>query len=52
MNKIENSEALLRVWKWKDEIYNDVKNLDLIEQLKEIHKMAQKVNNDKKVFHK
>jgi len=42
MNKLENSEALKRVWRWKDEIHNEVKNLDISERLKEIHKMAEK----------
>lgn len=41
-NKIENSEALKRVWDWKDQIYNDVKELSLNEKLKKIHEMALK----------
>jgi len=46
-NNIDDSEALKRVWIWKEEIYNEVKNLDIREQLKKIHEMAEKIESAK-----
>jgi hypothetical protein len=46
-NRIENSKALLRVWKWKEEIYNEIKTLELNNKFKKIHDMA-KIYNKKK----
>ena len=44
-NIIENSEALKRVWKWKEDIYNDVRELTTKEKLKKIHHMAEQTLN-------
>ena len=42
-NKIKTSNALKRVWKWKAEIYKEVKDFEINEQLKRIHKMAEEI---------
>ena len=44
MNKIEKSTAMKRVWEWKEKIYDDVKELDLEDKFKTIHKMAREVD--------
>ncbi len=50
MNKIENSEALKNVWKWKEEIHNDVKIFKLEDRFYEIHKMAEKIRFQRTVL--
>ena len=49
-NNLENSEALKRVWEWKQEIYKDVKNLSLNDKLKKIHEMAVKSKKELKLI--
>lgn len=39
-NKIEKSEAMKRVWDWKNKIYEEVKELGIDDKFKKIHKMA------------
>lgn len=50
MNKIENSEALKNVWKWKEEIHNDVKKFKLEDRFQEIHKMAENIRDQRVVL--
>ena len=47
-NRIENSQALKRVWEWKEEIYNELKYFELNEKFKQIHSMAKKYINRQK----
>ena len=45
-NKIEKSEAMKRVWDWKNEIYDEVKELDLDNKFKKIHKMDKEIEKN------
>ena len=45
-NKIEKIEAMKRVWNWKNEIYEEVKELDLDDKFKKIHKMAKETEEN------
>ncbi len=42
-NSIENSEAMKRVWEWKENIYFEVKDLPVDEQFKIIHRLARDI---------
>ena len=42
----KESKALKNVWNWKDEIYNDVKDLPLDEMINKINDMASKAGKD------
>ena len=41
-NKLETSEALKRVWHWKESIHKEVKGQNIEKQLMAIHEMAKK----------
>ncbi len=50
MNRIENSEALKNVWKWKNEIHDDVKKYKIEDRFYEIHKLAESLKVSRSAF--
>jgi hypothetical protein len=42
----KESNSLIKVWNWKDEIYNEVKDLSINEMINKINDMASRVGKN------